>query len=518
MDTEMKKQLIQTLYTQNYTRISSYCYLKLGNKADVEEVVSDTFYKAFNALDTTLDKSAYTPWLYTIARNTIYDRSKNYFNKNVYPDMNHVERSESNENIEENIMKEDSYKELHSKINNLPSEQKEAIVLRYLHELEYVEISSVMERSVNAIKLLISRGLKTLRLESGNGNKKLGMFIPMFFPDFINLNQTTLLNNLLSKINLTNMNITPIAPIAAHNIPLGAAATLKTGFLATGIGKAIAVGSIAAVSVAAAVTGTVLVTQNDKKIDSSNKIITSTQITKTTSVITSSITPTTPPIETTVVAKTGSEIIPLNSESNQYNNYDYGFSIIYPKTPRGAGTCVDPSDSTSQPTQIIEDIPNKIVYIAYKTQPLRGLNDSCSIKNIDLNLIKNGIPYSSGSYKSTSYPTNFPFHFKTTNNDADIATFANEVYDITYQNGKLCTIGSKTLTDSTNQEYKILLNSNAGPNGYDDGTKCPLNFKYDFVYSNSKNLSITWAIGQQPAFGGNPTTNKEYVLQAQFIN
>ena len=112
MDSQSKKQLIEKLYKENYSRISSYCYLKLCNKSDVEEVVSDTFFKAFIALsEKNSEFNSYTAWLYTIARNTIYDKSKSYAFKNVSIDTEFVDKvSDDDRNIEENIMKEDSYK------------------------------------------------------------------------------------------------------------------------------------------------------------------------------------------------------------------------------------------------------------------------------------------------------------------------------------------------------------------------------------------------------------------------
>ena len=215
--------------------------------------------------------------------------------------------------------------------------------------------------------------------------------------------------------------------------------------------------------------------------------------------------------------KHGSEIVSFNAESNQYNNYDYGFSIVYPKSPRGAGTCADPISIATQPTQIIEDFKNNVVYVAYTWQRAIGINEQCSIQNVNLNLIQNGLSASSGPYKFIWYPTNYAFHFATTRNDAEIENFANKIYDDPTLSGGICTIGSKILTDPIHSDYKIRLNDNKKPDGDWDSTQCQLR-AYQFIYSASKNMSITVSYGQQFPFGGNPVTHYSYALYAKFIH
>jgi len=262
----------------------------------------------------------------------------------------------------------------------------------------------------------------------------------------------------------------------------------------------------------AIVGGIFLFVNNKEKGNESNTITPTLSVTTnpTSSLSQTPITTTT--VTTNVAKKTGSEIIFTDSTNAQYINYDYGFVINYTKAISGFGTCADENDFSPMPMKITEDIPNKVVYLSYSTQAMHIGDAGCVTKNVDLNLIKTGLPYVSKTYKTTIYPAIYAFHFKTVNNDTEIAAFGNEIYDQTYQDGKLCTIGLKQLTDSVNGEYKIKLNSNAGPNSYDDGTKCPLNFAYSFIYSNSKNLAITWAMGQAQIFNG------DYKIDAAFVH
>ena len=50
-------------------------------------------------------------------------------------------------------------------IHNLPESQKEAIVLREYHQLNYNEISEILGCSLEQVKILIFRGRERLRVE-----------------------------------------------------------------------------------------------------------------------------------------------------------------------------------------------------------------------------------------------------------------------------------------------------------------------------------------------------------------
>lgn len=68
---------------------------------------------------------------------------------------------------------------LNRAINKLPYRQREALVLKYKAELSYGEISEIMEISVESVRTLIYRSLKTLK-ESVSG-KIDGSSIILFF-------------------------------------------------------------------------------------------------------------------------------------------------------------------------------------------------------------------------------------------------------------------------------------------------------------------------------------------------
>lgn len=158
-----KKALIAKLFEEHYEQLSRYCYFFTKNRYDVEDFVSETFIKAYDHLDS-FKGDRYLPWLYRIARNLIYDKFRKYENKVVINQFDYEEYYEdSKQNVEEENIRKDEFNHVMEMMDLLSSDQKEAIVLRYIHEMEFNEIAEIMGKSENAVRLNISKGLKNLR-------------------------------------------------------------------------------------------------------------------------------------------------------------------------------------------------------------------------------------------------------------------------------------------------------------------------------------------------------------------
>jgi len=68
----LEDQFIE-IYDENFDDVYRYVYVKIGNKWDAEDIVSETFRKAFEKFSSFQRGSSPKSWLMTIARNTIID-------------------------------------------------------------------------------------------------------------------------------------------------------------------------------------------------------------------------------------------------------------------------------------------------------------------------------------------------------------------------------------------------------------------------------------------------------------
>ena len=106
------------------------------------------------------EKSAFSSWLYTIARNTVIDH---YRTKKVHKDIEDVWDLSDNTDIEHDLdvtLEMDKVKE-HMK--GLKSTQRDIIIMRVWQGLRYKEIADILGKSEASCKMTYSRGMKALR-------------------------------------------------------------------------------------------------------------------------------------------------------------------------------------------------------------------------------------------------------------------------------------------------------------------------------------------------------------------
>jgi RNA polymerase sigma-70 factor (ECF subfamily) len=73
--------------------------------------------------------------------------------------------AEKNPNIEEHLVQEAQRHMIRHAIEKLPEKQRAAVLLHKYQELDYGEISKILECSESALKSLLFRAYETLRVE-----------------------------------------------------------------------------------------------------------------------------------------------------------------------------------------------------------------------------------------------------------------------------------------------------------------------------------------------------------------
>lgn len=140
----------------------------INNRQEAEDVVQEIFVKVWRKLNKFDGDKKFKPWLFKIAKNTIFDYLRKIKNKpTVYfdndeenkiydlPDLAPLpnERLEALENLEEI----DKYLSL------LPEIYSTVLILYYKEQLSLVEISQILNESVDTVKSRHRRALVRLR-------------------------------------------------------------------------------------------------------------------------------------------------------------------------------------------------------------------------------------------------------------------------------------------------------------------------------------------------------------------
>ena len=138
--------------------------------ADAEDLVQETYLKAFRAADRFEPGTNLRAWLFTILHNTARNRVRDRARDNVAIDSEAVERaaeaaafrgatsSAGPETPESLLLRDTLAPELQAAINALPDALREAVWLRDVEEFSYAEIARMLDIPVGTVMSRISRG------------------------------------------------------------------------------------------------------------------------------------------------------------------------------------------------------------------------------------------------------------------------------------------------------------------------------------------------------------------------
>ncbi len=148
------------LYQLNFDRVYAFVGRRVHDRDLAEDITSDVFHKALAALPKFDWRGIpFSAWLLRIAHNLMADRWKRS-EREVLGDPPDVGEDPRLEEVEDRAR-------LFRQVEQLPSEQKRVIYMRFAEEKSIREIAQALGKSEGAIKQLQFRGLQTLRERLG---------------------------------------------------------------------------------------------------------------------------------------------------------------------------------------------------------------------------------------------------------------------------------------------------------------------------------------------------------------
>jgi len=146
----------------------------IRDQAEVEDVVQESFIKAYRALPNFRGDSAFYTWLYRIGINT----AKNYLvsmgrRPTVSTDIEieDAENFDSGDELrtmetpESSLMTKEIAQTVNDTVASLPEELRTAITLRELEGLSYEEIATIMQCPIGTVRSRIFRARETIALK-----------------------------------------------------------------------------------------------------------------------------------------------------------------------------------------------------------------------------------------------------------------------------------------------------------------------------------------------------------------
>jgi len=139
--------------------------------ADAEDLVQDTYLKAFRAADSFQPGTNLRAWLFTILHNTARNRARDRARETVTADSETVERAaetpsggpgQVGDTPESLLLRDTLDPDLQAAIDALPGVFRQAVWLRDVEEFSYAEIADMVQIPVGTVMSRISRGRRML--------------------------------------------------------------------------------------------------------------------------------------------------------------------------------------------------------------------------------------------------------------------------------------------------------------------------------------------------------------------
>lgn len=131
-------------------KIYNYIFYRVTDRTVAEDLTQEVFVKLTRSIHSYLPTASFSAFLYRIARNTVID---------------HLRTSKPAEELPETITAPDSLTQVEAKLDvqlllsRLPEEQRECILLYYIQELTFREISQILGIPIPTAKSRVQRGL-----------------------------------------------------------------------------------------------------------------------------------------------------------------------------------------------------------------------------------------------------------------------------------------------------------------------------------------------------------------------
>lgn len=154
------------LYRLYFTPVYRYILLRVGRASLADDMVQDVFLKAWRAVTRYEDTGKpFLAWLFTIARNTIYDfyrKKQDVLIHDILKDENEI-ADETPLFDPETERSAERMSVLHASLRLLSHDQQDVIALRFIEGRSHREIAGLIGKSEDAVRAIASRGLRELR-------------------------------------------------------------------------------------------------------------------------------------------------------------------------------------------------------------------------------------------------------------------------------------------------------------------------------------------------------------------
>lgn len=175
------QEAISELYYTTYPKLRAVAVSILKNEDDADDIVQDSYIKAFSSLHQLDNAKKFEPWLCRIVSN----KCKDYLKKNkpiLFSSQDNEENDEPIEwsiedeskeyNPEEVLLSADTRKQIMDLLDSLPDDQRICLVYHVVQEMKISEIAELLEVSESTVKSRINYAKSKMKVKINELEKK----------------------------------------------------------------------------------------------------------------------------------------------------------------------------------------------------------------------------------------------------------------------------------------------------------------------------------------------------------
>jgi len=157
------KEAFGQLYDHYQPSVYRFLYYRVGSMTLAEDLTAETFFRALRSMHSfRWQGKDFGAWLMTIARNLTADHFKAGRTRleQTTEDMQTLDTTSEGPEIE--VLSSLTNEALLRALGELPTEQRECLIMRFLQGLSIAETAEILGRSSGAVKQLQLRGVRNL--------------------------------------------------------------------------------------------------------------------------------------------------------------------------------------------------------------------------------------------------------------------------------------------------------------------------------------------------------------------
>ncbi len=163
-DLEKWQQRFENIIDLYKGRIISMLYRILPDKTMVEDVAQEVFIRVYKGLPYFKEQSKFTTWLYRVVHNVAISelrKKRPKYSEDIEMELipSTIKESDPIQILNEKQVKE----KIDTALDMLPENFRMVLILYYMEELSYNEISEILDIPLGTVKTYLFRGKQMLR-------------------------------------------------------------------------------------------------------------------------------------------------------------------------------------------------------------------------------------------------------------------------------------------------------------------------------------------------------------------